>query len=283
MRPRIGKCTNYSSCKLAYRNERITVITKNFVCPECGSPLEKTSHKPGSTGTWILTLAVLFILSIACAVVLWSRWGTFGAQDMVSPETPASTPTPQPTATPSPAPTSTPLPAPTLQPTPSPVPTPALIGFDMNEESFTKMKEEVLKRIELMPDVTDNQRTMLITSLARAKGMKLLTRVSFATGNKEVTANDLGSIKQDLSNPVIQKAMQDPTIVFVVLGYASKQGNAQLNLQLSQLRADTVQNTLQEQFQIKNVIYPVPMGASTLFSDSHYSENQVTEIWLVLP
>ena len=153
----------------------------------------------------------------------------------------------------------------------------------MSEQSFTLMKEDFLKRTELMPDLTNYQRSMIIKALTNSKGMKLLTRVSFETGNTEVNTVDLATIKQNLASPLIQQALQNPTLVFVVLGYSSKQGSAQLNLQLSQQRADTVLNTLQQQFQIKNVIYPIPMGASTLFSDKNYSENQVAEIWLLLP
>jgi outer membrane protein OmpA-like peptidoglycan-associated protein len=281
MKPRIGKCTNYSGCKLAYRNERINVITKNFVCPECGSPLEKISHKPGSTGTWVLALSVLFILCLASVVVLWTRWAPSAPLDIDPPLTPVATP--QPVATPIPSVTLKPTPAPTIPPTPASSPTPALLGFDMSEQSFTLMKEDFLKRMELMPDLTNYQRSMIIKALTNSKGMKLLTRVSFETGNTEVNTVDLATIKQNLASPLIQQALQNPTLVFVVLGYSSKQGSAQLNLQLSQQRADTVLNTLQQQFQIKNVIYPIPMGASTLFSDKNYSENQVAEIWLLLP
>ena len=51
MAQRIGKCTNYSGCKLAYRNEKITVVTKEFRCPECGSPLESLGPKRGLSPT----------------------------------------------------------------------------------------------------------------------------------------------------------------------------------------------------------------------------------------
>jgi len=34
MTKRIGKCTNYSSCKLAYQNEQINVVSKEFRCPD---------------------------------------------------------------------------------------------------------------------------------------------------------------------------------------------------------------------------------------------------------
>ena len=62
MAQRIGKCTNYSGCKLAYRNEKITVVTKDFRCPECGSPLESLGPKR--------TVSPILVLSIGVATVL---------------------------------------------------------------------------------------------------------------------------------------------------------------------------------------------------------------------
>jgi len=98
-----------------------------------------------------------------------------------------------------------------------------------------------------------------------------------------VSEADLASIRESLALPEMRDAMQNPSLVFVVLGYASKQGNDQANLELSQLRADTVMNTLQQQFQTQNVIYSVPMGASTLFGKNSFVDNQVAEIWAVIP
>lgn len=278
---KIGKCTNYSGCKLAYRNERITVITKNFVCPECGSPLEKVSGRPRSSGVWLLALGVLIVLAVAIAVVLRTRW-----EVNVYPNPPAvvSAPAPTPTPAPTPLPTPLPIPVPTPVPTPLPAkPSPAPAAFGGSAEDLRKIKEEVLKRINLMPELTSRQRSMLLTSLARASGMDMVARVSFPTGKKLVSESDLASIQGKLGEPGMRQAMENPSLVFVVLGYASKQGNDQTNLELSQLRADTVMNALQEKFQIRNVIYSVPMGASTLFGQSSFADNQVAEVWAVIP
>ena len=275
-----GKCTNYSGCKLAYRNERITVITKNFVCPECGSPLEKVSGRPRSSGVWLLALGVLIVLGVAIAVVLRTRWEV---SMYPSPEVVVASPTPTPPPTPAPTPVPTPTPPPPTPPPATPAPTPLPAAFGTSAEELRKIKEEVLKRINLMPELTSRQRSMLVTSLARASGMEMVARVSFPTGKKLVSEADLTAIRGKLGEPGMGQAMDNPSLVFVVLGYASKQGNDQANLELSQLRADTVMNALQEKFQIRNVIYSVPMGASTLFGENNFADNQVAEIWAVIP
>src|SRR6516225_10716697 len=74
MAQRIGKCTNYSGCKLAYRNEKIAVVTKDFRCPECGSPLEPIARKRGPSPVLFLSIGVSLVVLLAIiAIVL-----TFG-------------------------------------------------------------------------------------------------------------------------------------------------------------------------------------------------------------
>lgn len=295
MKARIGKCTNYSGCKLAYRNERITVITKDFVCPECGSSLEKIGTRGKTSGVGLMAIGVAVVLICAIAAFIWALLLFEGpVARPTSQATPSPTPTivqppPLPTATPTPAPTPTPTPEPTPPPlptptpAPSPTPDPVEFGFDMDATQFQKAKEEVLKRIQLIPDLTTNQRAMLIQALARAEGMTLLTRVSFPTGKKELTPADLQTIKKSLANPKIEEAVKNPILVFVVLGFASTSGSEEINMKLSQFRADTVTKALEQQVGIKNLIYPIPMGPSSIFGDGNYKDNQVAEIWLVIP
>lgn len=284
MRAQIGKCTNYSGCKLAYRNERITVLTKGFNCPECGSPLERLHRAPRSEGTWVLAILVGLVLLVAIGAVIWLQISIRNRHAYVPPEpTPPPATITVPVSTPTPSPTPAPTPRPTPPPTPEPTPTPRLLGFNLTGDQLAIIKREVIRRIELMPTVTEKQKNFLYASLARSQGMKLLATVSFATGQKGVSPVDLADIRSALNAPGVSQTLKDPTLVFVVLGYASKTGNDQKNLSLSQMRADTVMNTLQQDLQIQNVIYPVPMGASELFGNGNPAQNQVAEIWIVLP
>jgi hypothetical protein len=76
MAQRIGKCTNYSGCKLAYRNEKITVVTKEFRCPECGSPLEPVGPKRSLSPTLFLSIGVAIVLLLAVGAILWTLGGS---------------------------------------------------------------------------------------------------------------------------------------------------------------------------------------------------------------
>src|ERR1700731_174617 len=107
MAQRIGKCTNYSGCKLAYRNEKITVVTKEFRCPECGSPLESLGPKRNLSPTLILTIGVAIVLLLAVGAVLWTLGSSSRSHTEVLLESPTPSPTPAPTSTPTPTPSPT--------------------------------------------------------------------------------------------------------------------------------------------------------------------------------
>src|ERR1700704_5191876 len=109
MAQRVGKCTNYSGCKLAYRNEKITVVTKEFRCPECGSPLESIAPRRTLSPILILSIGVETVLLLAIGAILWTLGGSAKRQDVVIQEA-TPTPTPQPTPTPTPVETPTPTP-----------------------------------------------------------------------------------------------------------------------------------------------------------------------------
>src|ERR1700748_2152197 len=161
MAQRIGKCTNYSGCKLAYRNEKITVVTKEFRCPECGSPLESLGPKRTLSPTLILSIGVGIVLLLAIGAILWTLGNSAKRQTEVVELSPTPSPTPVATATPTPVPTPTPTASPTVASTPTPLanssPTPIAdaagtpIDLDITLPEIAEVKRQVLKRIDLMP------------------------------------------------------------------------------------------------------------------------------------
>jgi len=68
----VGKCTNFSSCKLAYRNEQITSVTKGFRCPECGSALEPLGPKKQAPYLLYALGGVGAVLLVAIGAIFWT-------------------------------------------------------------------------------------------------------------------------------------------------------------------------------------------------------------------
>ena len=81
----------------------------------------------------------------------------------------------------------------------------------------------------------------------------------------------------------IKRRVDDPTVVFVILGYADQKGNEKINAEVSQSRARSVLEALRDKCGFQNVMHSVAMGGSTLFSAQQVEKNRVAEIWAVLP
>jgi outer membrane protein OmpA-like peptidoglycan-associated protein len=295
MAQRIGKCTNYSGCKLAYRNEKITVVTKEFRCPECGSPLESLGPKRGLSPTLVLSIGVAIVLLLAVGAILWtlgnsSKRGTEVVELSPTPSpTSSPTPTPTPTATPTPAETPSPVATPTPAASSNTAPTPVTdsagqtIDLDINLPEIAAVKREVLKRIDLMPNVSAQNKDRLYGAVDRARGMGRLFSVSFETSLTKISPEEIASMKAQLDHPQIKKFLDDPTLVLVILGYADKQGDDQKNLDISNGRAQAVMDALRDQVGVQNVMHVVPMGGTDLLDARQLAKNRIVEVWAVLP
>src|SRR5271165_368316 len=84
MTQRIGTCTNYSVCKLANQNEKISVATNDFRCPECGSPLEPVGRKKDSSLTTVLILGVAIVLLLTIGANLINSRRLNRSQEIVT-------------------------------------------------------------------------------------------------------------------------------------------------------------------------------------------------------
>jgi hypothetical protein len=289
MAQRIGKCTNYSGCKLAYRNEKITVVTKEFRCPECGSPLESIAPKRTLSPILILSIGVAAVLLLAIGAILWTFGGATKRTDVVVQE-PTSTPTPIPESTPSPTATpvetpTTPSPSPTTTSTPKPTvePSGTPINLDITLPEIAEVKRAVLKRIDLMPNISETNKEKLYGALDRARAMGRLFTLSFETSLTRTSPQAVAYMKSQLERPQIKQMLDDPTLVLVILGYADKQGEDQKNLQISNARAESVMEALRDQCGIQNVMHVVPMGGTELLDARELAKNRIVEVWAVLP
>jgi outer membrane protein OmpA-like peptidoglycan-associated protein len=309
--PRTGKCPNYAGCLLAYRAEIITVPEDEpFVCPECRQPLiggaGADGSKPKAIQMIILGGISLLVIMGAAAVafqVLRSRQqqdtgqiGTSFEQAAVAAEhgeflpsrhMPAVADTPAPDAVGA----ATPESAATAAATPSPAPAPADSGvraqapnLDLQDAQNQAVKADVLKRIDLMPTISSEDKDKLYMSVERARQMGKIVTIPFASGQVELGSSDVAQLRAVLASAQLQPFLNDPTCVLVVLGFADLKGDEKTNLRISAARALSVLNTLRDRCGVLNVMHSVGMGGSTLFGNEKDAErNRVVEIWAVLP
>jgi flagellar motor protein MotB len=216
-------------------------------------------------------------------------------------QTPAATPIPTatPLSTPTPVPTATPTPAETpVQPTETPNPSPIessspeaqasasaqafpTVKYDAAEEA--EVRKEVLARIDLLKELSQKDRDYLYAQVERARGFTKLAIIPFLSGKTRPEQFEIDHLLTYLQKPEYQKLFEDPTVVFVVAGYADKQGNEGQNMEISKQRAQVVAKILETQAKIANTIRAVGMGGSEFFGHGTPDKNRVVEIWLAAP
>ena len=166
---------------------------------------------------------------------------------------------------------------------PQAISAPESVNIDKNDAENRLIKAEVLKRIDVMPNLKDDEKDKLYVQVERARGMGKVITIPFASGARALQAQDLAAITRAIHLPQIEKFSQDPTVVFVVLGYADKKGDPKMNLEISTKRADSVVKILKERAGIMNVVHAVGMGGSEIFDSAHREKNRVVEVWAILP
>jgi outer membrane protein OmpA-like peptidoglycan-associated protein len=210
-----------------------------------------------------------------------------------SPVREAATPPPAPAPTPTPAPdegfagqaeesstSASPVREPELS---GDVEAPSEVNMDAADVENKLVKAEVLARIDVMPRLAPDEKDKLYVQVERARGMGRIVTIPFATGKVSVGPGELAALEEKLELPQIQKFAEDPTVVFVVLGFADKKGDEKKNLAISLQRADGVVKSLKERCGIMNVIHAVGMGSSDIFDANDLGKNRVVEVWAVLP
>lgn len=284
---RTGKCSNYAGCLVAYRNEEVRVETGEFVCPECKQPLNAASAGNKKRVTWSPVLytagAIVFVL---VALSFWNQCRRVG-NGVAPPTEPRSVPAVESAPTPPALSPEPPEPrverAIPVQPSDrEPIPGPRL-NLDLRNEENKRVKADVLKRIDLMPTVSAKNKDSLYLSVERARRMGRLAAIPFASGKSSIGANETEALKREMQSEQIQQLVQDPTAVFVVLGYADTKGDEKQNLEISERRAKSVLDALRNRCGIVNIIHAVGMGGSALFDEQKTEKNRVAEIWAVLP
>jgi outer membrane protein OmpA-like peptidoglycan-associated protein len=156
-------------------------------------------------------------------------------------------------------------------------------NLDAASDANRTVKAEVLKRIDLMPTISADNKDKLYMSVERARQMGRLLTVPFASARTSLAGADVENLRAALKEPQIAKVMGDPTAVFVILGFADTKGDEKKNIVISEQRADSVLKALKEKCGVMNVMHAVGMGGSTLFDPAGTEKNRVAEIWVVLP
>ena len=111
-------------------------------------------------------------------------------------------------------------------PSPNPMiddagPAPPVVN-DRAEED--RMRQEVLKRIDLMRVLTDGDKDKLYVQVERARGFTKIAIIPFTQNRSIAGAAQVDGLIKSLNRSDLRKLLADPTVALVVVGYADKKG-----------------------------------------------------------
>ena len=153
----------------------------------------------------------------------------------------------------------------------------------LSKSDIDATREDVLKRINAMPRFSADEKKRLTEKMEMARSMDRLAVIRFDTGQTAPGKSAMDDLLKSFKSKEIQDKISDPTVVFVVAGYADAAGDPKKNLQISQQRADNVTRILKERTNLLNVVHSVGMGSTDLLDSKRSDQNRAVEIWTVAP
>jgi outer membrane protein OmpA-like peptidoglycan-associated protein len=300
-----GKCTNRAGCTLAYTGDQVR-FEGDPICPECGQPLVVIKG-PGGSGNklWLLILLPVVLIGMVAAgyfivqgVLGWGNGGGGKASpsaSAVASASPSATPTASVSATsPSTTPEQSPSPgasSPEASPNaPSPGASPSGSGGSvdshpqkLSDSDIEATRKQVLTRLQAMPGKSQQEKDKLADKVQTARSMERLQVIFFEIGRSMIAKPQVDQLVASLNDPKMKEKMSDPTLVFVVAGYADKSsGNPGINQSISNARAENIARIM-KQAGVTNVIHTVAMGGTDVLENTRPDQNRAVEIWSVVP
>lgn len=281
---RFGKCQNQAGCLLAYRGEETEIEDgQPFICVECGKALVEVKPPSAMWMKYLMGLGAVAVVGVIALLAIPQTRALIKPHKSDHEATPApgnrdDGPPPD-TAPGTEEPVSN---VPVAEP-PAVVTAPAKIDLDITKKENKAVKAEVLTRVDLMPTVSNTNKDKLYSAVERARSMGKVLTIPFASGKSDLGATDIQTLKVELDKAELAKLRDDPTAVFVILGYADPKGDAKKNIAISQSRADAVLRAMREKCGVLNVMHTVGMGGSKLLDAENLEKNRIVEVWAVLP
>ena len=144
-------------------------------------------------------------------------------------------------------------------------------------------KQDVLKRIAALPKMSESEKTKLADKVETARSMLRVGVVYFPPGGSILPKPSVDKLVDMFKGQEMVEKMSDPTLVFIVAGYADMSGDPRGNLRLSEERAQAVANAMAESAGVINLVRTVGMGGTELLGSRRPDQNRAVEIWAVIP
>jgi outer membrane protein OmpA-like peptidoglycan-associated protein len=158
---------------------------------------------------------------------------------------------------------------------------PPAVASDRVEQD--QVREDVLKRIDLMRGLSDTDKDKLYVQVERARGFTKIGTIRFTQSGTTPEAAQTAGLVTNLNELGLRKLLADPTVILIMVGYADKQGEEAKNIEISRSRAENVVKALREKTDLTNIMHAVGMGGQDIFDQSNLDKNRLVEVWAVQP
>jgi outer membrane protein OmpA-like peptidoglycan-associated protein len=262
--------------------------------PPPSPPLAVATRKPWLT--IVGAISILVILAVGAFLALPYLIGPKpGKSEFAGRESSSPVATPFPTASATPSPEASTTPSPQVSATPSPQPSPSETvtpnesqspspsPTQLSQQDIDATKEEAIRRIDALPGISAEVKAHMIEKLDRARSMERLAFIPFDIGQTTLHRAAADELVKTFDSPEVRDKLSDPTIVLVVAGYADIGGRANLNLRISQERAEHVTRILRERAKLLNAMQTIGMGGTELLDGKRPDQNRAVEVWAVVP
>jgi len=148
--------------------------------------------------------------------------------------------------------------------------------FAENADMLSVNGQRLYRRLAALEGSSNNERLQVYEDIKDELNARVVETVNFASGSSNVS--------QEKSS-VIQKSLLSTAsnAEYLIVGYASKSGDAALNRELSAKRATSVATLTDIQRGTNQTVKAVFLGQTNRFSSSNDFSNQICEIWEIIP
>ncbi len=148
--------------------------------------------------------------------------------------------------------------------------------FAENADMLSPNGQRLYARLAALEGSTNNERLQVYQDIKNELNARVVDSVNFASGSSTVNAE---------KSSVIQKSLlsTSSTAEYLIVGYASKSGDAALNRELSAKRATSVATLTDIQRGATQTVKAVFLGQTNRFSTTNDFSNQICEIWEIIP
>jgi outer membrane protein OmpA-like peptidoglycan-associated protein len=153
----------------------------------------------------------------------------------------------------------------------------------LSKQDIDATKEDVVTRINALPGITAGKRANLIEKMNKARSMERLIVIPFDIGRTSLRRAATRELVNAFDTPEMRDKLSDPTTIVVVAGYADTGGRAEINLHISQERAENVSRILKERVMLLNAVQTIGMGGTELLDSKRPDQNRAVEVWAVVP